>query len=188
MIVSINSHLAKARVESFPLNVFVFLSYTDKDVIQNSWIIREPNDFYTSQVTAPTVQADATHYNENIKDEFEEASRPLREKNSKKTGGQKHVPHRDKPPQIVAKRNARERRRVQAVNGAFVRLRKALPIENSRGKRVSKVKTLQNAIRYIQQLQELIAEDQFHIRDYSFEDSTSDEVFEEFYFEREFER
>ncbi|KAK5643898.1 hypothetical protein RI129_007743 [Pyrocoelia pectoralis] len=138
---------------------------TDKDVIQNSWIIREPDDFYTSQITAPTVQADAPHYNENIKDEFEEASRPLREKNSKKNSGQKHVPHKDKPPQIVAKRNARERRRVQAVNSAFVRLRKALPIENTRGKRISKVKTLQNAIQYIQHLQELIEEDQsLHVR------------------------
>lgn len=42
----------------------------------------------------------------------------------------KHVPHREKPPQIVARRNARERRRVQAVNTAFSRLRKVVPIEN----------------------------------------------------------
>jgi hypothetical protein len=42
----------------------------------------------------------------------------------------KHVPHCDKPPQVVAKRNARERRRVHAVNQAFVRLRKAIPFDN----------------------------------------------------------
>ena len=32
--------------------------------------------------------------------------------------------------QVVAKRNARERRRVHAVNMAFVRLRKAVPLDN----------------------------------------------------------
>lgn len=53
---------------------------------------------------------------------------PLKEKNAKNT----HVPYKDKPPQAVARRNARERRRVHAVNMAFVRLRKMIPIENSR--------------------------------------------------------
>lgn len=33
----------------------------------------------------------------------------------------------------------RERRRVEAVNSAFVKLRRTVPIENKRGKRVSKV-------------------------------------------------
>ena len=50
----------------------------------------------------------------------------------------KHVPHRDKPPQLVQRRNARERRRVQAVNNAFVRLRRYIPYENKH-KRLSKV-------------------------------------------------
>ena len=40
------------------------------------------------------------------------------------------MPHSDKPPQVVAKRNARERKRVHAVNQAFIRLRKVLPFEN----------------------------------------------------------
>nr|CAD7440060.1 unnamed protein product [Timema bartmani] len=71
----------------------------------------------------------------------------------------KHVPHRDKPPQFVARRNARERRRVQAVNTAFVRLRKVVPVDNNRGKRVSKVKTLRRAIEYIGQLQKLLLQD-----------------------------
>ena len=64
----------------------------------------------------------------------------------------KHIPHREKPPHLVARRNARERRRVQAVNNAFAKLRKAVPIEN-RSKRLSKVKTLQRAIEYIEALQ-----------------------------------
>ncbi|KAK7864399.1 hypothetical protein R5R35_000442 [Gryllus longicercus] len=74
----------------------------------------------------------------------------------------RHVPHREKPPQLVARRNARERRRVQAVNCAFGRLRRAVPIENARGKRVSKVKTLQSAIEYIQQLQKLLRQTALH--------------------------
>lgn len=48
----------------------------------------------------------------------------------KKKSSYKHVPHCEKPPQIVAKRNARERRRVHAVNQAFVRLRNTIPFEN----------------------------------------------------------
>ncbi|GIY21724.1 BHLH domain-containing protein [Caerostris darwini] len=67
----------------------------------------------------------------------------------------KHVPHKDKPPHLVAKRNARERRRVEAVNSAFARLRKCVPIEN-RNKRLSKVKTLHRAIEYINGLQALL--------------------------------
>ena len=50
----------------------------------------------------------------------------------------KHIPHREKPPHLVQRRNARERRRVQAVNTAFVRLRRHIPHEN-KNKRLSKV-------------------------------------------------
>ncbi|OQR78283.1 hypothetical protein BIW11_00329 [Tropilaelaps mercedesae] len=76
----------------------------------------------------------------------------------KKTSTYKHVPHREKPPHLVARRNARERRRVQAVNGVFAKLRKCVPIEN-RSKRLSKVKTLHKAIEYIAALQRLLEED-----------------------------
>ena len=48
------------------------------------------------------------------------------------TGTHKHIPHRNKPPQLVARRNARERRRVQAVNSAFSRLRKVVPMDSNR--------------------------------------------------------
>ena len=67
----------------------------------------------------------------------------------------KHIPHREKAPHLVARRNARERRRVQAVNTAFVRLRRHVPHEN-RHKRLSKVKTLHFAIDYINYMQQLI--------------------------------
>lgn len=50
----------------------------------------------------------------------------------------KYVPHSEKPPHLVQKRNARERRRVQAVNSAFIKLRKVVPYENKH-KRLSKV-------------------------------------------------
>ncbi|KAF5297291.1 hypothetical protein FQA39_LY12130 [Lamprigera yunnana] len=154
-----------------------------KDV-HNDWILQESYDLYGSHVTVPLRRADAPNYNENIKNE--ETHKTLREKNLKKAGAHKHVPHKDKPPQVVAKRNARERRRVQAVNSAFVRLRKALPIENTRGKRVSKVKTLQNAIQYIQNLQQLMENgDYYPINNNCSLNPLSDreDIFEEFYFE-----
>ncbi|KAK7501087.1 hypothetical protein BaRGS_00007572, partial [Batillaria attramentaria] len=72
-----------------------------------------------------------------------------------KKSAYKHVPHALKPVHLVAKRNARERRRVQAVNSAFIRLRKHVPYE-PRHKRLSKVKTLRVAITYISHLQDLI--------------------------------
>ncbi|XP_015907701.1 achaete-scute complex protein T3 [Parasteatoda tepidariorum] len=83
---------------------------------------------------------------------------PAPKKKSKRSGNKssyKHVPHREKPPHLVARRNARERRRVQAVNTAFSRLRKCVPTE-SKSKRLSKVKTLHRAIEYIQMLQEML--------------------------------
>ncbi|XP_052251826.1 transcription factor 15-like [Dreissena polymorpha] len=69
----------------------------------------------------------------------------------------KHIPHSEKPPHLVAKRNARERRRVETVNNAFVRLRRHVPIE-AKNKRLSKVKTLRYAIDYIKQLTIMIKE------------------------------
>ncbi|KAK4325892.1 hypothetical protein Pmani_003549 [Petrolisthes manimaculis] len=77
----------------------------------------------------------------------------------KRGGGGKsyrHVPHREKPPHLVARRNARERRRVQSVNVAFTRLRRVVPLATGRSKRVSKVRVLENAITYISHLQELL--------------------------------
>ena len=74
----------------------------------------------------------------------------------------KHVPHSEKPPHLVAKRNARERKRVQAVNNAFLRLRRHVPSENKH-KRLSKVKTLKLAIDYIRKLSDMIAK---HDRQY----------------------
>ncbi|GFN93730.1 achaete-scute-like protein [Plakobranchus ocellatus] len=67
----------------------------------------------------------------------------------------KHVPHCLKPAHLVAKRNARERTRVQAVNSAFGKLRKHVPYE-AKHKRLSKVKTLRLAIDYIQHLQTIL--------------------------------
>ena len=56
--------------------------------------------------------------------------RSLKNLNRRRKKGYRHVPHSEKPHQIVAKRNARERNRVQAVNQAFLRLQKALPLYN----------------------------------------------------------
>ena len=54
----------------------------------------------------------------------------IKEVNQKPKRGYKHVPHREKSVQVVEKRNARERKRVQEVNQAFLRLQKALPTLN----------------------------------------------------------
>ena len=67
----------------------------------------------------------------------------------------KHVPHSEKPPHLVARRNARERRRVETVNNAFLRLRRHVPTD-TKHKRLSKVKTLRNAIDYIKRLTDMI--------------------------------
>ncbi|XP_021359211.1 achaete-scute homolog 1a-like [Mizuhopecten yessoensis] len=85
----------------------------------------------------------------------------VKERTSKRASGEKsayrHVPHSQKPPQVVERRNARERRRVQAVNTAFLRLRKHVP-SHTKQKRLSKVKTLRVAIDYIKQLQDMIVD------------------------------
>lgn len=87
----------------------------------------------------------------------------------------KHVPHKDKPPHLVARRNARERRRVQAVNSAFARLRRCVPVEN-RSKRLSKVKTLHKAIEYISNLQQMLDEADAQIQVNAIEYSHADAV------------
>ena len=86
----------------------------------------------------------------------ESAGGRRREKKSKKKSSYKHVPHSEKPAHLVAKRNARERRRVEAVNAAFLKLRRAIPVDNKRGKRVSKVKILTRAIDYILNMKDAI--------------------------------
>ena len=59
------------------------------------------------------------------------SSKQRSDANSKKKSSYKHVPHSEKPAHVVEKRNARERRRVHAVNLAYVKLRKAIPFENN---------------------------------------------------------
>lgn len=56
----------------------------------------------------------------------------------------------------IEKRNARERFRVRAVNEAFCRLRRLIPVICYKNKRVSKVKTLRKAVQYIIELQTLL--------------------------------
>lgn len=84
--------------------------------------------------------------------------KPLHLKHRKRSGGKspyRHVPHNQRPPHLVARRNARERRRVQAVNKAFSKLRRYVPYE-PKHKRLSKVKTLRIAIDYIHRLRSMI--------------------------------
>ncbi|VDK67891.1 unnamed protein product [Litomosoides sigmodontis] len=62
----------------------------------------------------------------------------------------------ERPPFMVAKRNARERTRVHAVNQAFGALKFHLPTIRSNAKRVSKLKILRAAINYIATLTDLL--------------------------------
>lgn len=80
---------------------------------------------------------------------IEQSTLSNRERRAAVQPGKKTV--KEKKPHVIARRNARERKRVQAVNQAFARLRRAIPYEN-KNKRLSKVKTLRIAIDYIRQL------------------------------------
>ncbi|KAI4462764.1 achaete-scute transcription factor-related [Holotrichia oblita] len=91
---------------------------------QREWMVE------LDHVTVPQYSENSEKDRQMQDDEM--STRALKENNCKKgIGKYVHVPHRDKPPQVVAKRNARERRRVQAVNSAFTRLRKAVPLDNN---------------------------------------------------------
>jgi len=78
----------------------------------------------------PTTESEFTNISNSRNNKSREASRM--KKTRVTTGTYKHIPHRNKPPQLVARRNARERRRVQAVNSAFSRLRKVVPMDSNR--------------------------------------------------------
>ena len=95
----------------------------------------------------------------------------------KKKSTYKHIPHREKPAHLVEKRNARERRRVEAVNGAFLRLRRAVPVDNKRGKRVSKVKILTRAIDYILNMKDAIDKHDGVSSQYVYDDKNDDQLF-----------
>ena len=95
----------------------------------------------------------------------------------KKKSTYKHIPHREKPAHLVEKRNARERRRVEAVNGAFLRLRRAVPLDNKRGKRVSKVKILTRAIDYILNMKDAIDKHDGVSSQYVYDDKNDDQLF-----------
>ena len=69
----------------------------------------------------------------------------------KRNNAFKHVPHSKKPPLIVAKRNARERKRVNKITDAFERLREHVP-HLIKDRKLSKFETLQMAMAYIDAL------------------------------------
>ena len=76
----------------------------------------------------------------------------------RKRTAQSRLPAKLKEPAAVARRNARERRRVKMVNDGFLRLRRHVPTE-PKNKKLSKVKTLRLAIEYIDHLQQLLQTD-----------------------------
>ena len=71
----------------------------------------------------------------------------------------KHVPHHMQPSHLVQKRNARERKRVDAVNDEFTKLRRLIPLSAATCKRISKENILHFSIAYIRGLQRMLRED-----------------------------
>ena len=70
-----------------------------------------------------------------------------------------HVPHKERPTELVHRRNARERNRVHAVNDAYRSLCSRLPVEyRYRGTRsvLPKVDIIKGAIDYIQYLSNIL--------------------------------
>ena len=71
----------------------------------------------------------------------------------------KHIPHHMQPSHLVQKRNARERKRVDAVNDEFAKLRRLIPLSAATCKRISKENILHFSIAYIRGLQRMLRED-----------------------------
>ena len=76
------------------------------------------------------------------------AARPLRRQ-------RKHVPHHQRPRDLVRKRNTRERRRVHGVNQAFETLRQHVPLVCCDDK-TSKISIIRQASSYIMRLTSLL--------------------------------
>jgi hypothetical protein len=91
----------------------------------------------------------------------------------KSTRRSKHIPHHLRPAHIVERRNRRERLRVQDVNQAFHMLQQLLPFDSNsttnndnkeqlnitqNSSRISKVRTLRQAVDYIEALQKMLNE------------------------------
>lgn len=87
----------------------------------------------------------------------EQIPRSNKKKTTETAKKSRHVPHCLQPVKTVAKRNARERGRIQTVNQQFVELRKLLPLK--RKKRIAKEKILKLAMTYIEELRRMIDED-----------------------------
>ncbi len=79
----------------------------------------------------------------------------------------RHVPHSDQPPELVDKRNTRERQRVHEINQEFGKLKRLIPYKD-KGKRISKENVLKYAIDYIRGLYKMIAEHDMCMHSYAY--------------------
>lgn len=92
------------------------------------------------------------------KNNFSQNGNGMTTTRGRKRTAQSRLPAKLKEPAAVARRNARERRRVKMVNDGFLRLRRHVPTD-PKNKKLSKVKTLRLAIEYIHHLQQLLQSD-----------------------------
>lgn len=71
-----------------------------------------------------------------------------------------YVPHSDRPTTSVIKRNERERKRMESLNGAFKDLQRRIPLLKRAEKRIPKEKILRGAIAYINHLTDILSDNQ----------------------------
>eukprot|EP00111_Clytia_hemisphaerica_P010568 TCONS_00030873-protein len=117
----------------------------------------------TKPVTQPTQKATKTskkknNLTTNLTSSGAQNGNDMTTSRGRKRTAQSRLPAKLKEPAAVARRNARERRRVKMVNDGFLRLRRHVPTD-PKNKKLSKVKTLRLAIEYIHHLQDLLQSD-----------------------------
>ncbi|CAD5121252.1 unnamed protein product [Dimorphilus gyrociliatus] len=71
-----------------------------------------------------------------------------------------YVPHSDRSSTSVIKRNERERKRMESLNGAFKDLQRRIPLLKRAEKRIPKEKILRGAIAYINHLSDILRDGQ----------------------------
>ncbi|KAM7540307.1 hypothetical protein Aperf_G00000041405 [Anoplocephala perfoliata] len=108
---------------------------------------------------APSSRSDASHATEERDDEDKENGSKLSQEGTKTSVPPTTTTKRrtSKTPNMLSRRNERERNRVHQLNQGFDRLRAVVP--KREGEYLSKISTLKRAIRYIEHLDRVLHEE-----------------------------
>lgn len=131
-------------------NSFVAVSPATKDAVLPTLT----KDLFSTPAAVPRAKGSGSKTKNNIS----QNGNGMTTSRGRKRTAQSRLPAKLKEPAAVARRNARERRRVKMVNDGFLRLRRHVPTD-PKNKKLSKVKTLRLAIEYIHHLQQLLQSD-----------------------------